>query len=88
MTRSLWKGPFIYNQLEKKFKLQQSNQYNIPISIWARNSTIIPEFIGKSVLIHNGRSFQLVKITNEMIGHKFGEFAYTRKKTIHKKTKK
>jgi small subunit ribosomal protein S19 len=85
MPRSTWKGPFIHFKIKKK--LITAKTY-VPTTIWSRSSTIIPEFIGKQVLIHNGRSFQQIKITNEMTGHKFGEFAQTRKKAIHKKLKK
>lgn len=72
MTRSLWKGPFceILNKQEK---------------IWSRRSTILPQFIGKQFLIHNGKSFISLNVTEEMVGHKLGEFASTRKKPIHKK---
>jgi len=72
MTRSLWKGPFseIFTQNQK---------------IWSRRSVILPSFIGKQVMIHNGKSFITLKITDEMIGHKLGEFASTRKKAFHKK---
>nr|ARV87665.1 SSU ribosomal protein S19p [Auxenochlorella protothecoides] len=57
------------------------------IKIWSRRSTILPQFVGKTVSIHNGRIFIPCKISPEMIGHKFGEFAVTRKKPVHKKKK-
>ena len=72
MTRSLWKGPFC--EVENK---QQE--------IWSRRSTILPQFIGKQFLIHNGKNFISLKVTEDMVGHKLGEFASTRKKAIHKK---
>ena len=86
MTRSTWKGPFISYKIKKK--LTTTMKTNIPTKIWSRSSTIIPQFIGKQVLVHNGRTFQQIKITNEMTGHKFGEFVQTKKKAIHKKMKK
>ncbi len=72
MTRSLWKGPFCENSI-----------YNL--KIWSRRSMILPKFIGKNFLIYNGKNFLSLKISEEMVGHKFGEFANTRKKPIHKK---
>ena len=75
MTRSLWKGPF--SEIVKK------NQ-----KIWSRRSVILPDFIGKQIMIHNGKNFINLKITDEMLGHKCGEFASTRKKAFHKKKTK
>lgn len=72
MTRSLWKGPFC----EITNKQQQ---------IWSRRSIILPQFIGSQFLIHNGKNFISLNVTEDMVGHKLGEFATTRKKTIHKK---
>ena len=72
MTRSLWKGPFA--------EILTKNQ-----KVWSRRSVILPKFIGKHLLIHNGKTFLTVKITDQMIGHKIGEFASTRKKAFHKK---
>lgn len=74
MTRSLWKGPFC--------EIKEHSQ-----KIWSRRSVIIPEFIDKTVLIHNGKNFLSLKITEDMVGHKFGEFATTRRKPQHKKKK-
>ena len=77
MTRSLWKGPFseisvsIYN-------------LNGQQKIWSRRSVILPQFIGKQFMIHNGKTFIPLKVTPDMVGHKMGEFATTRKKAIHK----
>lgn len=71
MTRSLWKNPFC----------EISYQTN---KIWSRRSIILPKFLGKKVFIYNGKTFIPLKISSEMIGHKFGEFSSTRKKIIHK----
>lgn len=75
MTRSLWKGPFC-EILNKQHQ------------IWSRRSIILPQFIGKQFLIHNGKSFISLKVTEDMVGHKLGEFASTRKKAVHKKKSK
>nr|NP_042249.1 ribosomal protein S19 [Prototheca wickerhamii]P46750.1 RecName: Full=Small ribosomal subunit protein uS19m; AltName: Full=Ribosomal protein S19, mitochondrial [Prototheca wickerhamii]AAD12637.1 ribosomal protein S19 [Prototheca wickerhamii] len=78
MARSLSKPPFC------EVKLATNNSVT---KIWSRRSAILPQFVGKTVSIHNGRIFIPCKISPEMIGHKFGEFAVTRKKPIHKKKK-
>lgn len=97
MTRSLWKGPFIdYSLFSLAGTLEKqpfSNQKKEKISkqkiqVWSRRSLIIPEFLNKKFEIHNGKSFISLQVTEDMIGHKFGEFASTRKKTLHKKVKK
>lgn len=75
MTRSIWKGPFIDNYLFRKQKKTAQ------LKIWSRRSTVIPQFIGQKVLIYNGKNWLNVLITEEMVGHKFGEFASTRKTT-------
>ena len=72
MTRSIWKGPFS--------EILQKNQ-----KIWSRRSVILPYLLGKQLMIHNGRLFLSLRVTDEMIGHKIGEFASTRKKAFHKK---
>lgn len=74
MTRSLWKGPFCEIDIKK-------------MKIWSRRSLILPKFLGYKVLIYNGKIFKALKITENMIGHKFGEFSSTRKTVIHKKSK-
>jgi small subunit ribosomal protein S19 len=71
MTRSLWKGPFCEIR-EKQEK------------IWSRRSVILPKLVGKQYFIYNGKIFISLKVTEDMVGHKFGEFASTRKKTFHK----
>ena len=77
MTRSVWKGPFVHPSLLKKLiNLKMPNKK--PIKTWSRNSTIIPDFVGHSFMIHNGKSFIPITISEEMVGHKLGEFAPTR----------
>ena len=82
MSRGIWKGPFVHPSLLKKVdKLKSGNKK--PIKTWSRNSTIIPEFVGYSFLIHNGKNFIPITISEEMVGHKLGEFSPTRKFTGH-----
>ena len=78
MARSVWKGPFVEESLIKKVEKQQNQTNKKPIKTWSRKSTIIPEFIGFSFLIYNGRKFIPLTISEDMVGHKFGEFAPTR----------
>jgi small subunit ribosomal protein S19 len=78
MGRSLKKGPFVdQNLLQKIGRLDSANRKE-PIKTWARRSTISPEFIGHTFLVHNGRAHINVYVTEEMVGHKLGEFAPTR----------
>ena len=83
MTRSIWKGPFVDPNLIKKVNLQKERSGKNPIKTWSRKSTIIPDFVGLSFLIHNGLKFILVTISEDMVGHKLGEFSPTRKFTGH-----
>lgn len=85
MARSLRKIPFC--ELDIQSSKKKLTNENVPIKIWSRRSTIGTEFVGRNVAIYNGRIFVPCQIVPEMIGHKFGEFAVTRKKTIHKKKK-
>ena len=78
MARAVWKGPFVEESLIKKVEKQQNQTNRKPIKTWSRKSTIIPEFIGFSFLIYNGRKFIPLTISEDMVGHKFGEFAPTR----------
>ena len=78
MSRSVWKGPFVDPSLIKKVEKQKTSGISTPIKTWSRKSTIIPEFIGISFLIHNGKKFIPIKISDEMVGHKLGEFSPTR----------
>ena len=75
MTRSVWKGPFVHPSLLKKIDKLKDVPNKKPIKTWSRNSTIIPDFVGHSFMIHNGKSFIPITISEEMVGHKFGEFA-------------
>lgn len=76
MSRSLKKGPYVDEKLLKKIDRLGSDKQ--PIKTWARSSTIAPEFIGHTFLVHNGKSFISVYVTEEMVGHKLGEFSPTR----------
>ncbi|KKR80236.1 MAG: 30S ribosomal protein S19 [Candidatus Daviesbacteria bacterium GW2011_GWA1_41_61] len=77
MARSLKKGPYIDEKLMKKIMAQKTGQKS-PIKTWARSSQIAPEFVGHTLMIHNGRNFISVFITESMVGHRVGEFAPTR----------
>lgn len=78
MARSLKKGPYVHNGLmEKILKAQASNKKAV-IKTWSRASTIIPEAIGLSFAVHNGKKFVPLYVSDNMVGHKFGEFALTR----------
>ena len=83
MSRSVWKGPFVDPSLLKKVEIMKGKSSPAPIKTWSRKSTIIPEFIGVSFLIHNGKKFIPIKISEEMVGHKLGEFSPTRQFSGH-----
>ena len=78
MARSVWKGPFVEESLIKKVDTQKKNTNKKPIKTWSRKSTIIPDFVGCSFLIYNGKKFIPLTISEDMVGHKLGEFAPTR----------
>ena len=78
MARSIWKGPFVHPSLLKKIDKLKGETGKKPIKTWSRNSTIIPDFVGHSFMIHNGKNFIPITISEEMVGHKLGEFAPTR----------
>ena len=78
MARSLKKGPFIDGHLLSKVEKAQASKSKTPIKTWSRRSTITPEFVGLTVSVHNGRAFSPVFVTENMVGHKLGEFAFTR----------
>ena len=78
MSRSVWKGPFIDPSLIKKVEKQKKEMNSKPIKTWSRKSTIIPDFVGVSFLIYNGKKFILITVSEDMVGHKLGEFAPTR----------
>ena len=78
MSRSLKKGPYVDEKLLKKIARLEAANRKDPIKTWARRTTISPEFIGHTFLVHNGRHHVNVYVTEEMVGHKLGEFAPTR----------
>ncbi len=78
MARSLKKGPFVNIKLYRKVeKLTQMGRHD-PIKTWARSCTIVPEFVGHTFMVHNGKLFHTVFVTEDMVGHKLGEFSPTR----------
>ena len=83
MSRAIWKGPFVDPNLIKKVEKLKNQPNKPPIKTWSRKSTIIPEFIGHSFLIHNGKKFIPIRISEEMVGHKLGEFSPTRQFSGH-----
>ena len=78
MSRSIWKGPFVDGYLIKKAEKVRSSGRNDVIKTWSRRSTILPQFVGLTFGVHNGKKFIPVYVSENMIGHKFGEFALTR----------
>jgi small subunit ribosomal protein S19 len=78
MGRSQKKGPFVDEKLYLKVKKQEDTGLRDPIKTWARACTIIPEFVGYTFLVHNGKMFNKVFVTEDMVGHKLGEFSLTR----------
>jgi len=78
MARSVWKGPFVDGYLLKKAEAARGSGRGGVIKIWSRRSTILPQFVGLTFGVHNGHKFIPVLATEDMIGHKFGEFAPTR----------
>lgn len=81
MARSLKKGPFCDDHLYKKVETAKAANDKKVIKTWSRRSTILPEFVGLTLAVHNGRKFVPVYVTENMVGHKLGEFALTR--TFH-----
>ena len=78
MSRSVWKGPFVDPSLIKKVEKEKNETSRKPIKTWSRKSTIIPDFVGVTFLIHNGKKFISITISEDMVGHKLGEFSPTR----------
>ena len=78
MARATWKGPFVEESLMKKVEDYKKNTKKIPIKTWSWKSTIIPDFVGVSFLIYNGKKFIPITISEDMVGHKLGEFSPTR----------
>ena len=83
MSRSVWKGPFVDPSLIKKIQKQKKTTNIKPIKTWSRKSTIIPDFVGLSFLIHNGKKFISISISEDMVGHRLGEFSPTRQFSGH-----
>ena len=78
MARSVWKGPFVDLHLLKKAEDAQDKGTRAPIKTWSRRSTILPQFVGLTFNVYNGQKFIPVSVNEDMVGHKFGEFAPTR----------
>jgi small subunit ribosomal protein S19 len=78
MSRSLKKGPYVDERLLAKVERSQRTGNREPIKTWSRDCTIVPEFVGVTLLVHNGRQFNRVYVTEDMVAHKLGEFAPTR----------
>ena len=78
MSRSLKKGPYVDEKLFRKVERARAVGDRDPIKTWARACTIVPEFVGVNFLVHNGKTFIKVFVTEEMVGHKLGEFSPTR----------
>jgi len=78
MSRSLKKGPHISEKLLRKVERMDAGGRRDPVKTWSRSSTIVPEFVGHNFLVHNGNRFLKVFVTEDMVGHKLGEFAPTR----------
>ena len=88
MSRSEKKGPFVDEKLFRKVQKQAEAGSKEPIKTWARACTVVPEFIGYTFMVHNGRQHMKVFITEDMVGHKLGEFAATRTFRGHAGSKK
>jgi small subunit ribosomal protein S19 len=78
VSRSIKKGPYVDRKLLKKVMFQKERGGGEPIRTWARACTIVPEFVGHTFLVHNGKNFLRTFVTENMVGHKLGEFAPTR----------
>ena len=78
MARAVWKGPFVEESLIKKVEKLKNETVKKPIKTWSRKSTIIPDFVGVSFLIYNGKKFIPITVSEDMVGHKLGEFSPTR----------
>ena len=88
MPRSIKKGPFVDESLQKKVGIAQKNNDRKPIKTWSRRSMITPDMVGLTIAIHNGKLFLPIFITENMVGHKLGEFAATRLFKVHSGDKK
>lgn len=83
MARSVKKGPFVDTHVMEKAQAMKKSGKNIPIQTWSRRSMILPDFVGLTFNVHNGKSFVTVFISENMVGHRFGEFALTRTHKAH-----
>lgn len=88
MPRSIKKGPFVDHHLWNKVEKARENNDRKPIKTWSRRSTIMPEFVGLTIAVHNGRQHMPVLVSENMVGHKLGEFAPTRTYRGHLADKK
>lgn len=88
MARSIKKGPFVDDHLMKKVVNAQSTNDKRPVKTWSRRSTVLPDFVGLTIAVHNGRQHVPVYVTENMVGHKLGEFALTRTFKGHAANKK
>lgn len=88
MPRSIKKGPFVDDHLIKWVGRARSGQHKGPIKTWSRRSTVVPEFVGLTFAVHNGRKFVPVFVSEDMVGHKLGEFSITRTFNAHAGAKK
>ena len=83
MPRSVKKGPYVDAHLFNKIRKAQETSDKRPIKTWSRRSTILPDFIGLTVSVHNGKQHIPVFVTEDMVGHKLGEFSFTRRFQAH-----
>jgi small subunit ribosomal protein S19 len=88
MARSIKKGPFVDGHLLKKVETAQAAKDKRPIKTWSRRSTVLPDFVGLTIAVHNGKQHIPVYVTENMVGHKLGEFALTRTFKGHSADKK
>ena len=88
MARSLKKGPYVFERLLKKVQELNKNNKKEVVKTWSRRSTIFPEFVGHTIAVHNGKEFIPVYCTEDMVGHKLGEFVSTRTFKGHKDDEK
>ncbi len=88
MARSLKKGPYVFHKLERKVQRNIESNKKTVIKTWSRASMITPDFVGQTIAVHNGRQFVPVYITENMVGHKLGEFSPTRTYRGHGSDKK
>lgn len=78
MSRSLKKGPYVDPKLARKVQKARDTGSHEPIKTWSRRSTVVPDFVNQTFLVHNGKTFMKVFVTEDMVGHKLGEFVPTR----------